>query len=72
MVSCERSGLYGEDNGLSKLTEDQIREIHKTHKDRPGLKHQQTAEMFKVHRNTIDRILNGKIWRRIYETCGKS
>ena len=45
----------------------QIREIHKTHKDRPGLKHQQIAEMFKVNRSTIDRILNGKIWRRIYD-----
>ena len=67
MVNCGRSGLYGEDNGLSKLTEDQVIEIHKTHKDRPVLKHRQIADMFKVHRTTISYILNGKIWHRIYD-----
>lgn len=67
MISCGRSGLYGEANGLSKLTEDQVREIHKTHKDHPVLKHQQIADMFKVHRSTISYILNGKTWHHIYD-----
>lgn len=64
---CERYNNYGENNGYSKLTDDQIREIHKIYKERPGLRQWQIAKMFEISQPNLSCILNGKIWHHIYK-----
>jgi len=67
MVKCNRQNTpTGENNGRAILTEDEVRKIHKIHKDHPGLKQWQIAEMFKIDQARVSSILNGKRWHNIY------
>lgn len=65
MVKCGR-------NGNKKLTEDQIREIHKLAKDMKKVsgrrkRHETIAKMFGISRTYISNIVTGKTWRYIYD-----
>lgn len=64
---CNMRNSSGENNTGTILTEYQVREIHKIHKDRPELKQWQIAEMFKISQREISGILNGKRWHQIYK-----
>lgn len=68
MVKCNRQyHPTGENNSLSVLMGDQVREIHKIHKECPELTQQEIAEMFRVSQPNINLIINGKIWHHIYK-----
>lgn len=79
MVGCGRWNNYGENNGFSKLTDDQVRQIHKTYKEQryqhPEFKQWQIlepiAKKFKIDSSNLNRIVNGKTWRRIYDEFHK-
>lgn len=79
MVKCNRWNNYGENNGNSKLTENNVREILKIYEEQrklyPDLKQWQViesiAKMFNMDNSNINRIINGKIWRHIYENVYK-
>lgn len=49
------------------LTKDQIKEIHKIHKEHSELTQWQIAEMFRITQGMISMIINGKSWHDIYE-----
>ena len=58
-----RSGPYGETNGRSKLTEDDVRYIRKNYIPRdPKYGMNGLAEKFSVHKNTIYDIIHNKKW----------
>jgi hypothetical protein len=48
------------------LTVDQIRDIHKMHKECPELTQWQIAEKFKITQGMISMIIKGKSWHNIY------
>jgi uncharacterized protein (UPF0248 family) len=52
----------GSKNGMSKLSEEQVKEIKYTHKH---LKQKDLAEMYNCHRTTIAHIRAGKLWAQI-------
>ncbi len=70
---CERRNNYGENNGLSVLTDDQVREIHKLHKnagEQRRLKWQFTepiAQKFGISKGNVGAIIRGKTWHHIYK-----
>lgn len=57
--------LRGAQNGNSKLTEDQVREIKKLLRD--GVSGPKIAKMFNVNHTAIYSIKNGKTWRHVSE-----
>jgi len=59
---AESHGIHqkGSRNNQAKLTQDQVEEIRK--KSSEGIKDQELADQFSVHRVTINRIKNRKIW----------
>ncbi len=66
MVKCNRQyHPTGENNSLSILTEDQVIEIHKIHKDCPELTQHEIAKMFRVSQPNINQIINGRTWYHI-------
>lgn len=75
MVKCGRWNNYGENNGLSILTNDQIREILKTFADElklhPGFKQWQIikpiAKKFEITEGHVNKIINGKRRKNIYD-----
>jgi hypothetical protein len=58
--------LSGEKNSVSKLTEDQVYEIHKLHKE-TSLSSYKLAKIFGVRQMTIWRILKGLRWSHVYK-----
>ena len=76
---CGRCDMSGENNSQSKLTEDQVRDIHKIYNEQrklhPGLKQlhitKPIAKNFKVTKKAIDMIINGTRWYYIYEEFHK-
>lgn len=64
---CNRRNCEGENNTGAILTEDQVRKIHKLHKERPELKQWQIAKAFNIGQATISLIINGERWHQIYE-----
>ena len=56
--------LHGSRNARSKLTESQVRDIHKLFSD--GLSQGKIARTVGVSQGQIWRILNGKQWEKIY------
>lgn len=73
MVKCNRQyHPIGENNSLSALMEDQVREIHKIHKERPEVTQQEIAEIFRVSQPNINLIINGKIWHHIYKELNEN
>lgn len=75
MYKCGRRDQRGENNGRAKLTEDQVREIHKLYKEQrklhPGFKRWQItgpiAQKFGITEMQVDRIIRGEQWHYIYE-----
>lgn len=74
MVECGlQNYARGEDNGMSILKEDQVRDIHRLYREQMKLRVkrwqtiQQIAKKFEVSERHIDRILGGRRWRHIYE-----
>lgn len=75
IVKNARQGNPGESNGNSKLTEDQVREIHNLYKERlyqnPYLIQweitEPIAKKFNVSKVQIGNIINGKQWHHIYK-----
>ena len=74
-IRCGRFNSYGENSGLSKLTEDQVREIHKLYKEQMKLYHYPRrsrivdiiAQKFNVSKGAIYEIVKGRNWRHVYE-----
>ena len=56
--------VYGERQPNAKLTDDQVREIHKL--ITLGVTQKRVAEMFNVHPMHISRIRRGKEWKHIF------
>lgn len=54
--------MDGEKNGMSRLTENQIREIRKLAKERT-LTQKEIAEKFSIHEETVGRIHRRKRWK---------
>jgi len=79
MVKCDRWNNYGENNGNSKLTEDNVRDILKIYevqrKLHPDLKQyqitNQIAQKFEIDETCINRIVNGKSWHKVYKDVYK-
>lgn len=74
MIECERQSK-GEKNGQSKLTEDQVREVHKLYNElrklHPGYRQWQftepIAQKFNITKEEIGNIIHGRNWHYIYE-----
>lgn len=74
-VKCGRWNNYGENNGFSKLTTDQVREIHILYNEErckyPDIKkwhiQKDIAKRFGMDSSQINRIINGKYWPNIYK-----
>lgn len=66
-VEC---GMRNKSNGQSKLTEDQVREIHIIYKEHK-LTHKDIGDIFGISRAHVTGIINGKTWPRIYEEMRK-
>lgn len=56
--------LFGERNSQSKLTEEQVLEIHELR--RKGMSTRALAERFKISTATIPKILRGDKWEHVY------
>jgi len=77
---CNRQNMKGENNPFSKLTDDQVREIHKLYNEQrklhPGFKHwqiiQPIAQMFGIHEHHVGNIIRGDSWHHIKEYQKKS
>ena len=74
-IKCGRYNNYGENSGFSKLTEDQVREIHKIYNEQMKLYHypkrsrimDTIAQKFDVSKGAIYDIIKGRNWHHIYE-----
>lgn len=70
---CNRQNHNGENNPCSKLTDDQVREIHKLYNEQrklhPGFKHwqiiQPIAQMFGIDAYHVGSIIRGDSWHHI-------
>lgn len=79
MVKCKRSN-YGENNGYSKLTEDQVCQIHKLYNEQrklyPEYKQwmitEPIAKKFKISCSHITSIINGRQWNHIQKDLDNS
>lgn len=56
----------GEDSGVSKLKEVQVREIHSLYST-GNYTQEKLSDMFGVRSNTISRILSGVRWKHVYK-----
>jgi hypothetical protein len=67
MIHADKIGLRkmpkGHKNSMAKLTESQVREIKF---NRIGLYQTEIAKEFKIARQTVSKILNGKSWNHIF------
>ena len=78
MVKCNRQ-IKGENHGMSVLTENQVRAIHRLYSEQrklhPLYKQWQItgpiAKRFGIAKSTIDKILSGLLWRHIHEDIYK-
>jgi len=65
MIHAGRMGVMnggiGENNGMSKLNEFQVRVIRKS----SGLTHLELSKVFNVHRTTVSYIINGRLWPHV-------
>lgn len=71
MIKCGRYNSYGENSSFSRLTEDQVREILKIHKEHSELTQYEIAKMFCISQPQISRIINGKGgigWNHVYNS----
>lgn len=60
-------GKVGAKNGMSKLTENQVRDIIKLLKEQ-NLSQREIAEKYNVHLNTINNISRKKTWAYLWDT----
>lgn len=56
----------GEDAGAAKLTEKEVREIHKLYSE-GGVSQAYLGKLFNVRDSAISRILNGIRWKHVYD-----
>lgn len=59
-----RDPRKGEDNGMSKLTKNEVLEIVKLNKD-TDMTHKEISNNYNVGRSTITRVLNGVLWSEV-------
>ena len=72
---CRRYNNKGEDNPNSRLTDDQVREIHKLYKEQRKLQPEYMqwqitgpiAKKFGISQQYVNNILAGRVWNHIYE-----
>jgi hypothetical protein len=63
---CYTGNQKGENNGGSKLTDNQVREIRKLHISKKYTT-SKLGEMYNVHRSTISYIINNKTYKHLLE-----
>jgi DNA invertase Pin-like site-specific DNA recombinase len=65
MADAAKKGMLrrGEQHGMAKLTEDQVREIRRLHQS--GSRIVDLATQFSISREMIRRILNGRSWSHV-------
>lgn len=76
---CNRCNQSGDNNNASKLTEDQVRDIHKTYNEQRklhlGLKQwqiiQPLARKFEISSGHVSDILKGRKWKHVYKELHK-
>lgn len=68
-MKAKNRHLNGEKNSVAKLTEDQVRHIHRLHEE--GLSQGKIAKSFGVCQMTVNRIIHGQRWVHIFNEINR-